>query len=205
MENFWDIRYNTDEFVYGKSPNVFYKQVIDTLSPGKILLPAEGEGRNSVYAAQKQWVADAFDQSAAGIEKAKQLASEFDVSVNYVQGDMRHNPFSGNDYDAVALIFAHWLEADRAQFHQSLVQVLKPGGVIILEGFSKKNLEYASKNPQVGGPKDVAMLFSKEDIRKDFEQLEIIHLEETEITLSEGEHHKGIGHVVRFVGRKTKP
>ncbi|HYM95103.1 MAG TPA: hypothetical protein VET23_13240, partial [Chitinophagaceae bacterium] len=68
--------------------------------------------------------------------------------------------------------------------------------------FSKKHIEYIAKNEKVGGPKDIGMLFSTDEIRSDFPNYEILELAEQEIELNEGMHHQGKGSVIRFTGRK---
>ncbi len=87
MKEFWNDRYSSEEFIYGKEPNKFFKSEIDKLLPGKLLLPCEGEGRNAVYAAKLNWTVDAFDQSEKGKEKCEALADENNVSINYTVAD----------------------------------------------------------------------------------------------------------------------
>ena len=76
MKNFWNERYDQDAYCYGTNPNLFFSQSLEKFSPGKILLPAEGEGRNAVFAAQKDWEVLAFDWSEAGQTKALKLAKK---------------------------------------------------------------------------------------------------------------------------------
>ena len=83
MKDFWNDRYGRAEYAYGKEPNVFFKEQLDQLQPGKILLPAEGEGRNAVYAAEKGWQASAYDWSENAYKKAMQLAEEKKVNIDY--------------------------------------------------------------------------------------------------------------------------
>lgn len=201
MEEFWNKRYDSESYIYGKEPNVFFRCKLDEITPGRILLPAEGEGRNGIYAARCNWEVDAFDLSVSGQMKAMNLADEYGVQINYKTGSMDNIPFAGNTYDVVALLFAHWPESLRAANHQKLISFLKPGGFLILEGFSKLNLQYTENYPQIGGPRDIGMLFSVDEIKSDFADLEILILEAKEVELSEGENHKGTGHVVNFVGR----
>ena len=88
MHSFWDSRYNTDQFVYGKEPNRFFASELDKLPAGRLLLPGEGEGRNAVYAAKMGWEVDAFDQSRIGSEKALGFALEQGVHINYQVCDL---------------------------------------------------------------------------------------------------------------------
>ena len=199
----WDTRYGVVEYAYGKEPNLFFKEQLEKLEPGNILLPAEGEGRNAVYAATKDWNVTAFDMSEAGKQKALLLAKEHNVSINYLVGDLEHLDFNKHSFDAIGLIYAHFLEDKKSMLHKKLNDYLKPGGVVIFEAFSKNNLPLAKANPKIGGLMDINMLFSMEEIEADFSNYEIDILEEREIELKEGVYHNGIGSVIRFLGRKS--
>ncbi len=203
MENFWNLRYKQDEFAYGKEPNVYFKNAIAKLNlSGKILLPAEGEGRNAIYAAKKGWQVLAFDTSKEGKNKALTLAKNEHVKIKYKVGELDSLNLAKNSFDAIALIYAHFPTKVRPQLHQQLVELLKPNGYLILEGFSKNHLAYRAKNPNVGGPDSLEMLFSKTDILNDFKALKIIEIAETQIQLNEGRFHNGVGSVIRFIGQK---
>lgn len=204
MEDFWNNRYKEKEFAYGKSPNVFFKNTIDKLNlSGKLLLPAEGEGRNAVYGAKLGLDVLAFDISAEGKNKAMELARSENVEIEYKVGELNQLNLEKNSFDALALIYAHFPENEKEKLHKELAELLKPNGYLILEGFSVNNLELREKNPNVGGPGNSAMLFSKQEIKDTFNNFEIIELEETQIELNEGSFHNGIASVIRFVGKKT--
>jgi len=93
LQQFWDERYSQPEYAYGREPNVFFREQIEPLQPGRLLMPAEGEGRNGVYAARKGWVVDAFDISEKGREKALRLAEEMGVAIHYQVGIWIVYPF----------------------------------------------------------------------------------------------------------------
>lgn len=198
----WDNRYREQEYAYGKEPNEFFKEHLQRFSPGSILMPADGEGRNGVFAAQCGWRVTSLDLSTEGKVKALQLASERNVSIDYLVGDLEELHFGAASFDAIGLVYAHF-GADRKQaLHQRLAHWLKPGGVVIFEAFSKRHLDLYKLNPSVGGPRDIAMLFSEEEMTTYFAGYEIVVLEEREIGLSEGAYHIGTGSVIRFVGKK---
>jgi SAM-dependent methyltransferase len=198
----WNERYRHQEYAYGESPNLFLKEQLEKLKPGKILFPAEGEGRNAVFAAKLGWTVDAFDISIEGQKKAMQLAQKNNVSIDYQVGDLQKLNFKEQEFDAIALIYAHFPPEIRSEYHKKFDTFLRKNGIIILEAFSKKHIDYVGRNPNVGGPKDIESLFSIEEIKRDFKNYDIIKLEETEVNLNEGTHHKGLGSVIRFVGRK---
>lgn len=198
----WNERYSMEAFAYGEQPNNFLKEQLSSLAVGKILFPAEGEGRNAVFAATLGWQVSAFDISIEGKNKALKLAEMNQVRIDYQVEELQNLAYQPEQFDAIALIYAHFPADIKSVYHKTLDKYLRKGGIIIFEAFSKKHLEYIAKNEKVGGPKEEAMLFSKEEIKADFDNYEIIILEETEIELNEGLFHNGLGSVIRFVGKK---
>ncbi|MDQ6470651.1 class I SAM-dependent methyltransferase [Flavobacterium sp. LHD-80] len=198
----WDDRYSSEEFAYGEEPNNYLKEQIEKLQVGSILFPAEGEGRNAIFTAKLGWNVSAFDISEEGRNKALKLAEANDVSIDYQVGELETLDFEEEQFDAIALIYAHFPAEIKSDIHKQLGQLLHKNGIIIFEAFSKKHLEYLAINDKVGGPKDIESLFSIEEIKNDFPNYEIIELEEKEIELNEGLFHNGTGSVIRFIGRK---
>lgn len=198
----WNDRYSSEEFAYGTAPNNYLKEQLQKLKPGAILFPAEGEGRNAVFAAQLGWKVSAFDISAEGKNKALKLAEANNVGIDYQVGELETLNYQPEQFDVIALIYAHFPAEIKSSIHKTLKVYLRKGGVIIFEAFSKKHLEYLAINDKVGGPKDIESLFSIEEIQSDFPDYQIIQLEEKEIELKEGLFHNGKGSVIRFVGKK---
>nr|WP_294922721.1 class I SAM-dependent methyltransferase [uncultured Flavobacterium sp.] len=198
----WNDRYSNEEFAYGTAPNNYLKEQLEKLNPGNILFPAEGEGRNAVFAAKSGWTVSAFDISSEGKNKAIKLAETHNVTIDYQIEELDSLSYQTEQFDALALIYAHFPAGIKSSIHKRLDQYLKRGGIIIFEAFSKKHLEYLAKNDKVGGPKDIESLFSIEEIQDDFPNYQIIELEEIEIELNEGLFHNGKGSVIRFIGRK---
>lgn len=203
MKEMWDGRYANQAYAYGLSPNEFFKYALDKyVSAGNILLPAEGEGRNAVYAAQGGLAVTAFDISIEGKKKALALAEKEGVEIDYQVGDFFDLPLIHQQYDCAALIYAHFPPPILSAYYQKVAELVKPGGYVILEGFSTSNLEQRRKNPKVGGPDKLEMLFTEDSVKRDFPGFEIITLGEVEVELNEGIYHVGSGRVIRFVGKK---
>ncbi|MCO6147160.1 bifunctional 2-polyprenyl-6-hydroxyphenol methylase/3-demethylubiquinol 3-O-methyltransferase UbiG [Flavobacterium sp. NRK1] len=198
----WDERYSKSEFAYGEQPNNYLKEQLEKLKPEEILFPAEGEGRNAVFAAKLGWTVSAFDISNEGRKKAIELSARENVVIDYKVGELQTLNYTNGQFGVIALIYAHFPANIKSQLHKMLARYLRKGGIVIFEAFSKRNLEYLAKNEKVGGPKDVESLFSVEEIKADFNNYDILELEETEIHLNEGLYHNGLGSVIRFVGRK---
>lgn len=191
----WDQRYNVEEYVYGEEPNEFLKAKLDQLTPGRLLLPAEGEGRNAVYAARQGWKVTAFDNSVVGMEKAKKLAEKHQVYFHYLLSSYDDVELEEASFDVIALIYAH--SPERKAIHRKMLRYLKQGGLVLLEGFSKEQLDYGT-----GGPNRADMLFSNEELQSDFTGLSEMEVRTEVINLDEGEFHQGKASVVRFIGKK---
>jgi len=197
MNNLWNQRYSAEAFVYGREPNRFFASSLEPLEPGRILLPGEGEGRNAVYAAGQGWKVDAFDQSSVGAEKAKRLAGEMGVQINYKACGLEDYSFEEGIYDVVGLVYFHAPTPVRKLLHQKVLEALKPGGMLILEGFHSSQLGRDS-----GGPQSLELLFTRELLLEDFSSLELELMEECEEDLNEGLFHGGLAKLVRFRGIK---
>jgi SAM-dependent methyltransferase len=199
----WDNRYKEEHYAYGKAPNAFFAEWLRKFEPGTILMPADGEGRNGVFAATLNWKVTSFDWSEEGRRKALRLASEQQVHLDYLVADLTELDLKENTFNAIGLIYAHFTADKKSFFHQQLARSLQPGGVVIFEAFSKQHTHLRAANPQAGGAMDQDMLFSAVELKADFAGFKILLLEEAEVLLSEGTCHAGKGAVVRFVG--TKP
>lgn len=200
--DFWNERYSISEYVYGEHPNTYFRDQLQTLPVGNILFVGEGEGRNAVYAAKMGWRVSAFDISTEGKRKATLLASKHNVDIDYVVGELHELNYEKNQFDVVVLIFTHFPISARSSIHKELSRYLRPGGIVIMESFSKKQIQHQVKGDSGGGPKDIDLLYDLEDIESDFDDFETIELYETQVRLSEGSFHNGVSSVIRFTGRK---
>jgi SAM-dependent methyltransferase len=201
-KQFWDDRYGESEYAYGITPNLFFAQQVQKFRPGSILMPADGEGRNGVFAAALGWRVTSCDLSNEGSIKALALAEIKKVSIEYIVGDLEGLQFEPESFDAVGLIYAHFPALKKSKLHAKLDACLRPGGTIILEAFSKDHLKFNSVNPKAGGPKETGILYSEAELREDFPNYNFMLLEEKELDLAEGRYHIGRSAVVQFVGIK---
>lgn len=196
---FWENRYGAEGYTYGIQPNAYFKTQLDAAgTPGRLLLLAEGEGRNAVYAAAHGWQVTAVDFSPKAREKALALAEAQGVEFEYLIADIQEFDFDAhNKWDAIALIYAHFPAEWRAAVHRKCADALAPDGILILEAFNPDQLNRTS-----GGPKNIDMLYTVAILKQDFEQLETIECEAFTIVLDEGDGHSGFGEVVRGCFRK---
>jgi SAM-dependent methyltransferase len=197
MSSFWDERFAGPEFKYGTEPNAFLVTQADALRPASdILLPGDGEGRNSVWLAAQGHRVLAMDSSAVGLAKARALAQRTGVPLQTVQDDLADWVPEPGRFDAVALIYVHLPSALRRPAHRRLAAALRPGGRLLLEAFHPDQIGRRS-----GGPKDPDMLVTLADLRADFDGLLVESLaEDVETPLAEGSGHQGLARVTRWVG-----
>lgn len=201
----WDTKYSGKEYAYGEEPNLFFKEVIDSLPMGRILLPGDGEGRNGVYAAVNGWRVESFDQSNQGKAKALRLAHKNSIKLSYkvMSFEEVSEQFLPESFSAIALLYFHVPLSVKEKYHKMLLPLLKPDGHLIFEGFSKEHIHNQQNKRAVGGPKDVDMLFSEEELLSHFKGLETVHLSQQEVMLFEGDGHNGESSIIRYIGKKS--
>lgn len=197
-KDFWNNRYSEQEFSYGTKPNKFFKEHIDKLKPRRALFLAEGEGRNVVYAAKFGWQVDAVDFSSSAKDKALILAEKNKVKINYDVCDLTDYKFKQNYYDLVVMIFVHLPLDLRKDVFQNSIASLKQNGKMIIEVFSKEQLNNSS-----GGPQSIELLYTEDDLLGLVKDLNTELIESKSINLDEGEYHKGKADVIRFIGVKN--
>lgn len=198
----WDERYSAVEFVYGTEPNVWLKtQQMQLPLQGHALAVADGEGRNGVWLAQRGLEVLAVDGSAVGLAKARSLSVERGCAHLYhpLVADLLSWTPDVAHFDLVVQCFLHLPPEARRQVHAALVKALVPGGLLVLECFTPRQLAFGT-----GGPKDIDLLYEPEDLLRDFAALEILHVEEVEVDLREGPFHSGTSAVVRLTARSPR-
>jgi SAM-dependent methyltransferase len=198
MATHWDERYAVDQYIYGTAPNQYLRAQRYRIPTGaRVLVAADGEGRNGVWLAESGLEVTSVEQSAVAVRKADTLAKERGVTLRLVCADLAAWHPEGPPFDTVVAIFAHFEVSVRAAIHRALVAALAPGGILILEAFHPHQVGRHS-----GGPQTADMLYDAALIRRDFADLEVLELLEGVVLLDEGPKHQGEGMVVRFVGRK---
>lgn len=199
---FWDERYGKEEFAYGTAPNDFLKEQMETLSlppKAKVLMLAEGEGRNAVALAEKGHEVTGVDISAVGLKKAEKLAAQRNVQLETVEADLGQYDFGKEKWDFIVGIFCHMPPPVRARVLAEIPGALKPGGLVLFECYSPQQLEF-----KTGGPPSVEMMYSAELLSASpvGKELQVLRNEELVRDVVEGEFHTGKGAVVQFVAKK---
>lgn len=197
----WDERYASEGYVYGTEPNDFLRENtahIQALGNGlNVLCLAEGEGRNAVYLAGLGHNVTAVDLSEVGLVKARALAAERGVTIQAVQADLTRYQPPSRHYDVVVLIFCHLPSAARPFLFEQVRSTLKPGGLIVLEGYTPRQLEF-----KTGGPSHVDFMLSAQEMADVFAGYDVLINHEIVRPIHEGEFHSGQGAVVQFLAHK---
>ncbi len=195
----WNERFGRPEPVYGEEPNRYLRdQATKRFTKGlKVLVPADGYGRNGLWLARKGLEVTTVDVSPVGVERAQKTAAAAGVNATILQADLNYWNWPVSEFDVVASIFLHLVPEERSKIHTHMLGALRPGGIIVLEAFSPAQLAFTS-----GGPKQIDMLYTAEILRGDFAGAEVEELEEAVVDLEEGRMHSGKGAVVRGVFRK---
>ncbi len=192
----WNEVYSGDDYYYGTSPNDFLAEHIGKLS-GRVLSLAEGEGRNAVFMAKNGLDVWAVDGSETGLAKARALAASRNVNFDTEVADLNDFAPPASSIQGAVSIFAHLPGAARRQLHQRVEQALQPGGIFLLEGYSQAQLPRST-----GGPKNPDMLFSLDELLKDFSNSDMLLGQEIEREVLEGRGHTGVASVVQLIMRK---
>ena len=195
----WNKRFEGDEFIFGQEPNAYLRSHAAPLAPaGRVLCVADGEGRNSVWLAAQGHRVDAFDIAELGVAKARKLAAAAGVTVNYSVADCDGWAWPEAAYDTVAAIFIQFADpAMRERLFANMVRALRPGGLLVLQGYTPRQLEY-----KTGGPGIESHLYTEAMLRSAFAALEIIELSDYEAELTEGRQHHGRSALLGMVARK---
>lgn len=195
----WNQRFQTQDFIFGTAPNEWLSEHAGVWRSGqRVLCVADGEGRNSVWLAQRGLQVDAYDIAEVGVAKARRLAAQQGVSVNYAVADCDSYDYGEARYDGVAAIFVQFADpAMRARLFAHIERCLKPGGTLVLYGYTPKQLEY-----KTGGPPFASHLYTEAMLREAFAGFEILALREYEAELTEGSQHKGRSALIGLVARK---
>ena len=197
----WDKRYDTETYVYGTEPSRFLKLNTEFLTGADtVLAVADGEGRNSVFLAEQGLNVTAMDSSSVGLEKARRLAQERGVQVDFQLADLKGYDWDGAQYDVVAAIFIQFADpAFRAEIFDGMERVLKPGGMLMLHGYTPKQIEYGT-----GGPPVPELLYTRDMLADRFSDWEVIRLEEYEAELQEGPGHSGRSALIDLIAKRPQ-
>lgn len=194
----WDQRYSKPGYAYGTEPNDFLRAEASRLH-GSVLSLGEGEGRNGVFLASLGLDVTGVDGSAIGLEKARTLATTRGVRLHTVLADLASWDPGVEAWDGMVSIWCHLPPELRRTVHRRVVRGLRPGGVFLLEAYTPRQLQFGT-----GGPPSAAMMYDAATLREDLAGLNVVHAEERDRVVHEGELHEGMSAVVQLVAVKPR-
>jgi SAM-dependent methyltransferase len=193
----WDARYGEPGYAYGTEPNHFLAEVAVRIPAGPVLCLAEGEGRNAVYLAGLGHAVTAVDRSEVGLRKATALAKERAVRITPVVDDLGTFVIEPGAWSGIVSVFAHLPSQVRAPLHRAVVAGLRPGGLLVLESYTPRQLAFGT-----GGPRDADRLLTLEGLRTELAGLDFEIGREIERDVTEGKYHGGRAAVVQVMARR---
>lgn len=195
----WNQRYAGEEYHFGTEPNAFLVTQRHLLKPGmSCLAVADGEGRNGVWLARQGLQVLSVDASPVALAKAQKLAAVHEVAVQFELADLLQWEWGDRRYDVVVGIFIQFATpAQRAAMFDGIKRSLKPGGLLLLQGYTPRQLEY-----RTGGPSQVENLYTEAMLREAFADMEMLHLAEHDSHISEGAGHHGMSALIDLVARR---
>ena len=199
QREFWNERFGREGYFYGTTANCYLASHIDTLPPQQtILFLGEGEGRNAVYALEREHIVTALDAAEIGLAKTAMLAQSKGRQLSLIHTDLEQwNPTQ--QYDAIMCSFLHLTEPLRSEVFTKAIEHLNKGGLFVGEFFSIHQFPKTT-----GGPKDLDLLYTADLLSTILTALpcEILELYEIETELQEGKVHNGLASVVRVKVKK---
>lgn len=193
----WEARYAEPGYAYGSEPNDFVASVAHEIPAGPVLCLAEGQGRNAVHIAACGHCVTAVDRSVAGMRRARELARERGVVIETVAVDLADLAIERGAWAGIVSVFMHVPAPLRARVYRAAVAGLRPGGVLVVEAYTPRQLELGT-----GGPKARELLVPLDALREELAGLELVIAREIEREVVEGRYHTGRGAVVQVLARK---
>ena len=195
----WQQRFAAPGYLFGTAPNAFLQAQAHLLRPGQSALAiADGEGRNGVFLAEQGLDVLSVDFSPAALEKARALAQQRGVTLRVEQADMKAWTWPAAAFDVVAAIFIQFTAPpERAKMFAGIKRTLKPGGLLLMQGYGLKQLDY-----KTGGPSDPTQLYTRELLQDAFGDFSSLDIREYDSVIQEGSRHAGMSALIDLVARK---
>lgn len=194
----WDEKYSRDQYLFGTEPNAYLAERYADIPMGEVLCLGDGEGRNSVFLAKQGYKVTAVDMSLVGLSKAKKLAQQNVVEIDFVHSDLAEFDIGQSQWQGIVSIFCHLPPVLRQKVHRDCVTGLADGGAILLEAYTPEQLKNGT-----GGPANIDMLMTADTLREDFKGVNFLRLAELDRDVQEGQGHFGPSAVVQLAGIKV--
>jgi SAM-dependent methyltransferase len=184
--DFWNNRYRDPKTEFNRQPSRLLVEAVRERQPGEAIDLGMGEGRNAIYLAQHGWQVTGVDLSDVAVAEAKRRAAQLGVRVNAVIDGLDHYDFGRDRWDLITLFYMHaWYHSVKPLSVQRIRDALKPGGLLVIEGFA-------------GSPQ---YMFQPNELIRDFGDLRILRYEDVEAEADWSPGKKS--HIVRLIARKN--
>jgi SAM-dependent methyltransferase len=195
----WESRFSDPEYIFGTAPNEFLRSQAHLLpAQGKALAVADGEGRNGVWLAERGLDVLSVDFSPKALAKARALADARGVSLQLQRVDLITWAWPTAGFDVVVGIFFQWATPEqRARIFAGIRQALKPGGLLLLQGYRPGQLAY-----KTGGPSEIENFYTRAVLTEAFAGFADLEIAEHDSVIEEGTRHSGMAALIDLVGRK---
>jgi cyclopropane fatty-acyl-phospholipid synthase-like methyltransferase len=195
----WQARFAGEEYRFGTAPNAFLKSQAHLLRKGQTALAiADGEGRNGVFLAEQGLDVLSIDFSPNAQQKVRKLARERGVTLRIEEADVITWTYPANTFDVVAAIFFQFAAPpERETVFAGIKRTLKPGGLLLLEGYMPKQLDY-----KTGGPSKIENLYTREMLEQAFADFSILDIHAYDAVIHEGSGHGGMSALIDVVAVK---
>lgn len=197
----WDERYDREDYLFGTEPAGFLQRETMRLAAGEhALCIADGEGRNSVFLAARGLKVTAFDSSRVALAKAHRLAEARAVDVDFRHADVQDWDWSAQAYDVVVAVFIQFAgPALRTRIFEGMDRTLRPGGHLLIHGYAPRQVGYGT-----GGPPQRENMYDLLMLREAFPNYRVLHADDYDAEVAEGEGHKGLSALIDFVAIKER-
>ena len=196
----WEDRFKaSDDYVFGKAPAQFLTDHAIYLTPGASALSvADGEGRNSVFMAERGLDVTALEFAPTAIARAKALAAEKGVSVDFQHANVLTRKWEVDTFDRTVGIFIQFTGPEgRRTLFDGMKQATKPGGLVMLHGYTPEQIAHGT-----GGPSDPANMYTETLLQEAFAGWEILTCRAYERNVQEGRGHSGLSALIDLIARK---
>jgi SAM-dependent methyltransferase len=195
----WEKRFSASGYIFGEAPNEFLARNKSRLpKSGRALAVSDGEGRNGVWLAEQGLDVVSMDFSPTAQEKARSLAARRGVKITTELADIYTYPWPEAAYDVIAVVFIQYMNPDqRTQVFAGIARALKPGGLLLLEGYTPKQVKYGT-----GGPKEPENMYTAALLEAAFGGFSRLEMAIYDAELHEGSDHGGVSALIDLVAVK---
>jgi cyclopropane fatty-acyl-phospholipid synthase-like methyltransferase len=195
----WEDRFAQEGYLFGTDPVPFLLKHDALFTEGQSVLSiAEGEGRNAVHLAKKGVHVTGVEFAPSAVAKAEKLAVLNGVQPHFILADLFDWDWPCDAYDITLGLFFQFVgPTERDILWRNMLEATRPGGLVIIHGYTPKQLEFGT-----GGPPHEANMYTSASFAPIFKDCEVLVCEEYEAEQCSGSAHVGMSALIDFIVRK---